>query len=90
MLLLDLIMPNMDGFQLLEIRNQDPVLRNIPVVVISALDPIGQPIVSNALAITRAGGLSVRQVLDTIQFVSRTLSVSGQSDGSTPRGVRIG
>jgi CheY-like chemotaxis protein len=89
-LLLDLIMPNMDGFQLLEIRNQDPVLRNIPVVVISARDPMGQPIVSNAMAITRAGGLSVRQVLDTIQFVSRTLSVSGQSDGSTPRGVQIG
>jgi len=88
-LLLDLIMPNMDGFQLLEIRNQDPVLRNIPVVVISARDPIGQPIVSNALSITRAGGLSVRQVLDTIQFVSRTLSVSGQSGGSTPRGARI-
>ncbi len=36
--LLDLIMPEMDGFQVLERMKSDPSLREIPVIVISALD----------------------------------------------------
>jgi class 3 adenylate cyclase len=36
--LLDLLMPEMDGYQVLERMKQDPVLRHLPVIVISALD----------------------------------------------------
>ncbi len=36
--LLDLIMPKMDGFQVLAEMKQDPVLRRIPVIVISSMD----------------------------------------------------
>jgi len=38
--LLDILMPEMDGYQLLEIVKQDPVLRHIPVIMISALDEL--------------------------------------------------
>ena len=38
--LLDILMPGMDGFQLLEAIKLDPELRDIPVIVISALDEI--------------------------------------------------
>ncbi len=38
--LLDIIMPGMDGYQVLEIVKGDPELRDIPVIVISALDEI--------------------------------------------------
>lgn len=38
--LLDLLMPEMDGFQVLERIKGDPELRDIPVIVISALDEI--------------------------------------------------
>ncbi len=38
--LLDILMPGMDGFQLLEAIKLDPGLRDIPVIVISALDEI--------------------------------------------------
>ena len=36
--LLDIVMPGMDGFQVLEKVKADPELRDIPVIVISALD----------------------------------------------------
>jgi adenylate cyclase len=38
--LLDIIMPGMDGYQVLERIKGDPRLRDIPVIVISALDEI--------------------------------------------------
>lgn len=38
--LLDIIMPGMDGYQVLEQIKSDPELRDIPVIVISALDEI--------------------------------------------------
>jgi len=38
--LLDIIMPGMDGYQVLERIKGDPELRDIPVIVISALDEI--------------------------------------------------
>jgi signal transduction histidine kinase len=36
--LLDLIMPELDGFQVLEQIKRDPALQHIPIIVISALD----------------------------------------------------
>jgi two-component system cell cycle response regulator len=36
--LLDIVMPEMDGYQVLEEMKRDPRLREIPVIVISALD----------------------------------------------------
>lgn len=39
-LLLDILMPKVDGYQVLEKMKEDPDLRNIPVIVISALDEI--------------------------------------------------
>lgn len=76
-ILLDLIMPNMDGFQLLELKRQHPVLSEIPVVIISARDPAGQPIVSSMVAATRGGGLSVNQLLASIEAFSKVLAISG-------------
>ncbi len=80
-ILLDLIMPNMDGFELLNRRQSDPVLRAIPVIVISAKDTIGQPIVSSGLAVVHREGLSARQLLTCIQFLSRSLSATGHASG---------
>jgi len=83
-ILLDLIMPNMDGFQLLEAKSQDPALRDIPVVVISARDPAGQPIVSKALAVTRGGGLSVPRLLACVEAITRILSTAVRTGDQAP------
>ena len=76
-LLLDLAMPDMDGFQLLEILNQDPALRDIPTVVISALDPLGQPIVSSGFALTRKGGLALHELLACIDAGRQIVGTRG-------------
>lgn len=80
-MLLDLIMPGMDGFRVLEEKSLDPSIRDIPVVVISARDPTGQPIVSDTLKVIRSGGFSVTELLACIQSVSEILSPSVRSDG---------
>lgn len=73
--LLDLVMPDMDGFRVLAVASQDPDLKDIPIVIISARDPAGQPIVTNALSVTRADGISMAQLLDCIDSLCRILSV---------------
>jgi CheY-like chemotaxis protein/anti-sigma regulatory factor (Ser/Thr protein kinase) len=70
-LLTDLIMPEMDGFELLAAKNADPALAGIPAVVLSARDPLGQPIVSKAFAVTGQAGLSLGQLLAGITALSK-------------------
>ncbi len=98
--LLDLVMPEMDGFQLLAHRNADPVLRQIPVIVVSSQDPSGQPIVSRSLAVTRRGGLSAHQLLGSIVGMAQIFSAQqgqlrvqgseeiGVADGFTQERIR--
>jgi signal transduction histidine kinase/CheY-like chemotaxis protein len=78
---LDLIMPNMDGLQVLREKNRDPALQDIPVVIISARDPCGEPIVSNKVTVTCGGGLSMRNLLACIQAISGVLAPSVRSAG---------
>jgi signal transduction histidine kinase/CheY-like chemotaxis protein len=76
--LLDLTMPGMDGFQVLREKSQDPAIREIPVIVVSSRDPIGEPVVSHTLTVMHGGGLSVPVLMDCIQAVSEIVAPSGQ------------
>src|SRR4030067_2995408 len=40
LVLLDILMPELDGYQVLEQLTTDPDLRDIPVIVVSALDAL--------------------------------------------------
>jgi CheY-like chemotaxis protein len=88
--LLDLVMPNMDGFRLLEVKNQDSELSGIPVIVISARDSGGQPIISSSMAITCRDGLSAYRLLSCIDIISTVFSSCGPPAGlvqtATPPG----
>jgi signal transduction histidine kinase/CheY-like chemotaxis protein len=79
LILIDLVMPNMDGFRFLEEKNRYPDLEKIPVIIISARDPLGQPIISSMLAITQQGGLSVHHLLQFIKMANVVFSTRGQS-----------
>jgi CheY-like chemotaxis protein len=73
-MLLDLIMPDVDGFRVLQEKSKDASIRDIPVVVISSRDPKGEPIVSDMLTVSRSGGLSVRDLVHCVQAVTEVLS----------------
>ena len=83
LILLDLVMPNMDGFQFLDKRRQAPALQDIPVLVISARDPAGGPIVSSGLAITRKGGISVQELLAYVQSMVKGFPTTARPTGLT-------
>ena len=77
-LLLDLIMPDMDGFELLQEKNINPNIRDIPTIIISSQDPAGEPVVTDAIKVRRSDGLSVRELLTSIQAFSEILTPSFQ------------
>ncbi len=73
-ILLDLIMPGMDGYQFLKVREQDENIAAIPVILISAQDTRGHTIVSSYIAATRSGGISIKQLLDSIHVLGTILA----------------
>ena len=61
--LLDVIMPDMDGWQLLAIKGEDAAIRDIPLILVSAQDPVDQPLVSEGLLLAMGDGLPLAKVL---------------------------
>lgn len=87
--LLDLMMPGKDGFQVLMEKGQDEAIRDIPVIVVSSRNPSGETIVSDTLSVARGSGLSLRELIEFIEDTSR-ISTSGkrpvgQAPPETPR-----
>ena len=73
LVLLDLIMPSLDGFAVLEAKGTDPSIRDIPTLIISARDPQREPIVSKTVTVTRKGGLSARDLVSCVDAVMHAL-----------------
>jgi signal transduction histidine kinase/CheY-like chemotaxis protein len=79
LMILDLIMPHHDGFEVLREKQVDESIKRIPVIVITALDPVNEAIVTNTLLVNRKNGLSTRELIDFIQAVSQVLTPAVES-----------
>ena len=84
-ILLDLVMPEMDGYEFLAHKRRSPAWAAIPVILTSARDPQDQPVTSSFLAVTASHGLGARKLLDAVQALSALLSPAGWPGGATPR-----
>jgi len=73
LLLLDLIMPNVDGFAVLEAKEADPEIRNIPTIIISATDLHQAPLIGKTVLITRTGDLSIGDLMHTLKGIIQSL-----------------
>jgi signal transduction histidine kinase/CheY-like chemotaxis protein len=83
-LLLDLVMPQMNGFELLQYIHNESRWQALPIILISARDPSGQPIVSRDLSVTLNSGLSVAQLLAGIRALCKILMPAGQANDAPP------
>ena len=72
-MLLDLTMPGMDGFQVMDEKRRDPTIRDIPVIIISARDPTGEPIVNDTFTLIHSGGLSQKNLIACIHALAEIL-----------------
>ena len=68
-LLLDLIMPGMDGFQVLAAMRQDPALTEVPVVLLTATSPKEDRLPEGQIVIGRADGFRVTEVLRCLEAI---------------------
>ena len=73
-MLLDLMMPGMSGFQVLEEKARDPAIATVPVIIISSRDPAGEPLISNTLTVTQGTGISQRNLIACIQALGSILA----------------
>ena len=73
LVLLDIVMEDMDGWEMLRRMRGDARWRDTPVVVISAQDVQNQPLTSRAFLATVGRGLSISKLLSCSRSVSALL-----------------
>jgi CheY-like chemotaxis protein len=72
--LLDLVMPEVDGYAVLAQMRADQALQNIPVVVLSAKGYEQETVAAGAIEITREGGMPVDELLECVRATMDVLS----------------
>jgi CheY-like chemotaxis protein len=72
-ILLDLVMPRMDGYQFLEAKKKVQEHKDIPVILISGHQLQERPIVSDGLGIVLRGGITIKQFLQCLSALSAAL-----------------
>jgi signal transduction histidine kinase/CheY-like chemotaxis protein len=88
LVLLDIVMPGMDGWQVLEHKRRDEGIRDIPIVLVSAQDPMEKPATSPLLVATMGQGLTSAQILRCSLSLSALLL--GSEPGRDPGPLRTG
>ena len=77
LVLLDLLMPGMDGYAVIDAMGADPALAEIPVVVASARGAELRRVTAAELAISRPEGLTVGEAMRYLQALLRPAPHSG-------------
>lgn len=84
LMLLDIVMPDIDGWQVMERKGKDDEIADIPVIFVSARDPAEQPMASQVLLVTTGGGLSLSQLLRCSLELPELLSKPLPQPGPVP------
>ncbi len=81
MVLLDLVMPDMNGFEVLREKERDPVIRALPVLVVSSLDPAQGMVRTQLLSVSREDGLSGQDLIRCMVLLTEALSLNARRGG---------
>ncbi len=79
--LLDLMMPGKDGFQVLLEKAQEEAIRDIPVIVVSSRNPSGETALSDTVSVSRGNGLSLHELIAVIRETTQILTPAKRSAG---------
>ena len=74
LVLLDIVMPGVDGWQVLTAKGQEENLRRIPVVLVTAQDPQNQPLSSEYLVASLGAGLPFGKIMDCCESLWKLLT----------------
>ncbi len=81
-LLLDLLMPRLNGYELLHELRRDERLRDVPVIVVSGAEDRDERIVADMVGITRPGGLTIGEAMACLKRGLDSLLIrAGSNDG---------
>ena len=81
--LLDLLMPDLDGYGVLQEMRADPGLRDVPVVVVTARGRADEAAVAPAVGVARSGGLSMRELTRFLAAALDTLAAPPSRPSAT-------
>jgi signal transduction histidine kinase/CheY-like chemotaxis protein len=84
LVLLDVVMPGMDGWEVLKRKGEEDHLRDIPVIFISGQDPTEQPLASEVVMVTMDEGLALNQLLTCSLELPALLTKPVQAPDPTP------
>ena len=90
LVLLDMVLPDMDGKVVLSEKKADENIRDIPVIVVSSRDPVHESVTTNTLMVKRKDGLSARELVQFIEAISTTLTPHLPSGGPEAPGTQPG
>jgi hypothetical protein len=65
----------MDGYQVLAAKEADPAIREVPVLVVSAIDMIAEPLTSALVVAVRREGISAPELLSSWASLSELLGL---------------
>ena len=84
LLLLDLLMPEVNGYDVLEAMRQDANLKDVPVVIISAKGMEDDAVVAGMFGLARADGFHAGEFMRCLQSTLDSLLPSAQAVATTP------
>jgi CheY-like chemotaxis protein len=80
LVLLDLMLPDIHGYQVIDRLRSDPASQHIPVVIVSAQDEIENVgAVSGSIQVTKAGSLRPGEVMEWIQNIVNMATGPGRT-----------
>lgn len=90
LLLLDVVLPDMQGWEVLAHKQQDAGLAAIPTLMLSAQDPADLPRASPILYAAIGRGFSLNRLLNCTLGLSRLLSAPAPAPGRAPEAAVAG